>query len=262
MKKLGIAMLALAAGMASVPVYAMDMGQGARFGAGLGRYSGEATAFIFDFEGNPLAIPCPPEGEPVSSECRQEGVTATFGGELGYTINLADFYADIGLNLLRTKSEEQNLWRTDLLFTLGYYLTENWSIFAGVRRGWQGDGVFNDDQFEELGPYVGFGYGGIPLGGWGTLNMSAAYNFDKVENYPIPVEELDYGGISLKFGMNFRNTPHSLQLRLQRFSGDDTVEIFDTDSGNEIPDGTFLGRFDYELEETWAVLSYVYTLAW
>jgi hypothetical protein len=262
MKMIGTAMLAVAAGATSVPVFAMDMGQGARFGAALGRYSGEASTRPFDAGGNPFAIPCPIPDGPPATECSAKGVSATYGGELGYTLNLADFYADVGLNLLRTKSGGDNLWRTDLLFTVGYYITDNWSAFAGFRRGWQGDGVFNDDVFEETGPYVGFGYGGIPLGGWGTLNMSAAYNFDEVKNFPIDGEDLDYPGISLKFGMNFRNTPHSLQLRLQRFSGDDSVALIDADPQNEIPDGTTLGRFEYDLEETWAVLSYVYTLAW
>ena len=244
------AMMLMASGLlaASLPTFAMDMAQGARVGVGGGRYSGEANTRPFDGTGTPLSVTCP-DGS-TSTECTAKSVTGTYGGEIGYTINIADFYADLGLNLLRTASGDEDLWRTDLLFTVGYYLTENWSLFAGVRRGWQGDGVFNDDAFEEIGPYVGVGYGGIPLGGWGTLNMSAAYNFDKVKNFPLEDEELDYPGVSLKFGMNFKNTPHSVQLRLQRFSGDDSVSVGSA------------GRVDYDLEETWAVLSYVFTLAW
>ncbi len=249
MKKLGIAFVFVAASVASLPSHAMDVAQGARFGAGGGRYSGEASTRLFDGSGNPAVFPVPcPDGS-TSSECKGVSVTGTYGGELGYTLSLSDFYADVGLNMLRTKSEDQNLWRTDLLFTVGYYLTENWSLFGGFRRGWQGDGIFNDDVFQELGPYLGVGFGGIPLGGWGTLNVSAAYNFDKVKDFPVDGKDLDYPGVSLKLGMNFKNTPHSLQLRLQRFSGDDSLAVGP-------------GRLEYELEENWAVLSYVFTLAW
>jgi hypothetical protein len=252
MKRFAKMLMATGLVAASLPTFAMDVAQGARFGAGGGRYSGEANTRAFDGAGNPAPINCavlaPGSNQVAANECGSKSITGTYGGEVGYTINLADFYADVGLNMLRTKSGEEDLWRTDLLFTVGYYLNENWSLFAGFRRGWQGDGIFNDDVFEEIGPYVGLGFGGIPLGGWGTLNLSAAYNFDEVKNFPIDGEDLDYPGISLKFGMNFRNTPHSIQLRLQRFEGDDSI------SG--------VGRVDYDLEETWAVLSYVFTLAW
>jgi hypothetical protein len=258
MKRFAKMLMATGLAVASLPALALDIAQGARVGVGGGRYSGEANTSLSDPGGNPIAVNCAAIGsnQVGPNECGLKSVTGTYGGEFGYTLNLADFYADLGLNMLRTKSGDEDLWRTDLLFTVGYYLSENWSLFAGLRRGWQGDGIFNDDVFEEIGPYVGLGFGGIPIGSWATLNMSAAYNFDKVKNFPNDDSDLDYPGISLKFGMNFKNTPHSLQLRLQRFSGDDSLRISPAD-----PDCPSC-RVDFDLEETWAVLSYVFTLAW
>jgi hypothetical protein len=250
MKRLAIVSLVLGACAASTSTYAMEMTQGARLGAALGRYGNEDRIRGFDQTGNPT-----------TPELGLTTVELTYGGELGYTLTFGDFYSDIGLNVLRTKAGDEKFWRTDGLFTLGYYITDNWSVFAGVRRGWQGDGVFNSKKFWEFGPYVGFGYGGIPLGGWGTMNTSFAYNFDRVEGFfrdipnTPPGFDYYYPGISVKLGMNVKGTPHSLQLRLQRFGRGNTVPVQDSGGNN-------IGRIDFNFTETWAVLSYVFTLAW
>src|ERR1044071_7913943 len=158
MKRFTKMLMVTGLGLASLPSWGMDITQGARIGAAVGRYSGHGEVSTFD-----------PSGTFVPAfSAESTNVRATYGGEVGYTINLADFYADVGLNLLRVRFADQDNWRTDLLFTLGYYLNDNWSLFAGFRRGWQGDGVFNDETFKEFGPYVGVGFGGIPLGGWGS----------------------------------------------------------------------------------------------
>jgi hypothetical protein len=236
-------LLVIGLGAASLPAAAMDVAQGARFGLGLGRWSDDAKTHLTDVTTNTDL------GNSDSTNVR-----LTYGGEVGYTLTLGDFYSDVGLNLLRVKFEESQNWRTDLLFTVGYYINDNWSVFAGIRRGWQGDGVFKDDVFNEFGPYAGVGFGGLPLGGWGILNTSFAYNFDKVRDFPLDGTDFSYPGVSVKLGLNFKGTPHSLQLRLQRFSGDGSVDG-QLDNGDT-------GRFDFKLTETWAVLSYVFTLAW
>jgi hypothetical protein len=124
-----------------------------------------------------------------------------------------------------------------------------WSVFIGVRRGWQGDGIFNDDAFEELGPFFGGGFGGVNIGrGW-TLNAAASLNLSKVDNFPSDGQDLDYPGLGLRVGVSPPNSPHALQLRVQSFSGDDKV-VFDTGE-----------RIEYELKETYVLLSYLYRLA-
>jgi hypothetical protein len=229
----------------------MDTTQAARLGVGAGRYGINFRETGYDTT-----------GARVTDELGFKNVQATYGGEFGYTLTMSDFYTDAGLNMLRTKQGDDTTWRTDLLLTVGYYLNDNWSLFAGFRRGWQGDGVFKQDKFEEIGPYVGFGFGGIGLGNWGLLNTSFAYNFDRVKRLFASVPDTDrnksfnYPGLSLKLGLNFKGTPHSLQLRVQRFGNSSSVGVIDDATG------TPAGRIDFNLTETWAVLSYVFTLAW
>jgi len=146
MKRFATMLLVAGLGATSLPAVAMEMGQAARFGAAVGRYSSELKVEGFDSGGNLVA------GGDVTN------VKLTYGGELGYTITLSDFYADIGLNMLKVRLQNVDNWRTDALFTVGYYLNDNWSLFAGFRRGWQGDGVFKQDKFREIGPYLGFGF--------------------------------------------------------------------------------------------------------
>lgn len=252
MKRFAIMLLASGLGAASLPSYAMEMGQATRLGASVGRYEGVGRVRGFD-----------PSGTPVTDEITNRTVRLTYGGELGYTITMADFYADLGLYALRVKFQDEQNWRTDLLATFGYYINDSWTVFAGFRRGWQGPHIFNDDTFKELGPYVGFGYGGIPLGGGWNMNTTAAYNFDKVKNFPgapagfhTEPSDFNYPGISLKLSVNKKGTPHSLQLRLQRFSKGASDQIIDDSTGSSI------GRVDFNLTETWALLSYVFTLGW
>jgi len=238
MKRFAMMLLVTGLGVSSLPAAAMEMGQAARFGAAVGRYSSGLKVEGFDSGGN-LVV-----GGDVTN------VKLTYGGELGYTLTLSDFYADVGLNMLRVRLQNVDNWRTDALFTVGYYLNDNWSVFAGFRRGWQGDGVFKQDKFREIGPYLGFGFGGMPLGSWGVFNSSFAYNFDRIENIAGTDIDFSYPGVSAKFGLNLKGTPHSLQLRVQHFWGDKS-QGFD--------DGS---RIDIDLKETWAVLSYVFTLGW
>lgn len=250
MKRFATMLLVAGLGATSLPAFAMEMGQAARFGAAVGRYSAADRLRGFDNT-----------GAPQSDELTFNTVKFTYGGEAGYTVTLGDFYADAGLNILRTKLGDEQLWRTDLLLTAGYYINDNWSVFAGFRRGWQGTDVFNSSRFWEAGPYVGFGLGGMQMGPHLVFNSSFAYNFDRVKGFFRDVAgtpgdfEYYYPGISAKFGLNLKGTPHSLQLRLQRFGRGNTVPIIDG-SGNR------LGRVDFNFTETWAVLSYVFTLAW
>ena len=231
-----------AAGMvaASLPAYSMDVVNTFRVGASAGRYSGDATVDVFDTDGQTLLF-----------SGGAKGVGLTWGVPIGYTLTLGNFYGDLGLETLWVEQQDPTN-RTDLLLTLGYYITDNWTVFAGLRRGWQGEGrrPFHQDDFNELGPYVGFGYGGIPLGKAVLLNIAAAYNFDRIRNFFQTEKDFDYPGVSLRLGLNMKGTPHSVQLRVQRFSGDDRFVFSDGSALN------------VELKEWWAVMSYVYSIGW
>jgi hypothetical protein len=238
MKRWTSVLIVIGLGASSVPAAALEIAQAARVGAAAGRYAGHLKDERFD-SGGALA-----DGGDATN------VKLTYGGEVGYTFTFGDAYADLGLNMLKVRLQDNDNWRTDLLLTVGYYLNDKWSLFTGLRRGWQGGKLFNDDQFEELGPYLGFGFGGVQLGQSLLFNSSFAYNFDRVKDFAGAGTGFAYPGVSAKLGLNLKGTPHSLQLRVQHFWGDQS-DLF--------ADGS---RRDLELRETWAVLSYVFSIGW
>src|SRR5438034_75931 len=80
MKRATATLLFAVIGTASLPSYALDITQAARFGASAGRYEGEAKADVFD------------SGGALFGSADQTTVRFTYGGALGYALGVGDFY--------------------------------------------------------------------------------------------------------------------------------------------------------------------------
>ncbi|WP_370305685.1 hypothetical protein [Sinimarinibacterium flocculans] len=181
----------------------------------------------------------------------------SYGVQTGFSMALGDFFGDVALEYYAPLVDSGSLDRTDVLATLGYLIGANWSVFAGYRQGMQGDGLMDDETFEESGFYVGFGYGGMQMGPI-IVGTSLAYNFSDAE-IPDATDEFDYDGISLKVSISPKDAPqHSVQLRYQRFAGDlaFTPIPLGIDS-NEDGVEDFLDGFD--LTESYLQLTYAYS---
>lgn len=213
-----------------------------RIGPTVGTYQGEVKVRIADVNNVTLI------DETVGGDSE-----LMYGFQGGLTASDGRLFLDLALDYLRVELADEKVDRTDLTFTGGFKLGSNGSFFAGYRIGAQGDGVFNDDNFEESGPFIGAGLGGLSAGPL-YLGASAAFNFSNVDDFPVPGEDLDYDGISVKFSAALKSMPsHSLQLRIQQFEGDGSVGA-DTDM-----DGDADLRTDFELEETYLQLYYIYS---
>ncbi|MES0872792.1 hypothetical protein [Sinimarinibacterium thermocellulolyticum] len=176
----------------------------------------------------------------------------SFGLQTGASVAVSNFFADLSVEYLDVQIDGGDFDRSDLLLTAGYLIGDHWSAFAGYRRGTQGDGVFDDKTFSESGFFVGAGYAGFELGPF-MMGTSLAYNFSKAEDFPFPGDEFDYGGVSLKLAVNPKAAPqHTIQLRYQRFTGDDSPR-------RELEsDGIPVRVETVELTESYVQLSYAY----
>jgi hypothetical protein len=224
MKRFSSMLLAVSIGAVAAPVHAVDFVQSVSAGPLIGYYHQSVTATN---DGN-------------GQEATDSVNSFVYGGALGYYVLVGSFYGNLGLELLRGRLGAEILDRTDVLPTLGYYVTNNLSVFAGYRWAYQGPNFFNNDDFDERGPYVGVGYGGIPLAADWMLGTSLAYNFDTVKDFF--VDDYRYHGIGIKLSANKAGSPHSFQLRAQRFSGEEST-----------------GGITLELSEIYVTTSYSYS---
>jgi hypothetical protein len=178
-----------------------------------------------------------------------------YGLQGGLTAGYGRFFGDLAVEYLRLDFQKNELDRTDVLVSLGSKVGTYGSLYVGYRSGMQGDGLFNDDTFKESGPFIGAGLGGIPAGAL-ILGGSVAYNFSKVDDFPVDGQKLDYEGVSIKFSAALASMPqHSLQLRFQNFNGDDSIsEDLDDDGNDDL-------KVDFELEESYLQLYYIYSFS-
>lgn len=237
----------LAAGVAQ----AVDLGYSGRVGAMAGGYNGELSIRVTETEGG---------ASQSGSLTAGDEWKAAYGIPLGFTMAIDDFFVDLGLELMQVEFDGDDLKRTDILLTSGYFIGDRWSLFVGFRKGMQGDGFFDSETFDEQGFFVGGGVGGIEAGPL-LLNASLAYNLSKVDDYP-PGQELDYDGLSLKFSGSLAGAPqHSLELRYQRFSGDDALNFVGSCGPGVLQNSSQTAdscRLDFELTESYLQLSYIY----
>lgn len=152
----------------------------------------------------------------------------TYGLLAGTTLGVGRFFADVGIEYsayaggddLDGDGEEDDSYRTDGLLTLGAYVGDRWVLFAGYRNATFGDGFFSDEGGNtEVGPFFGGGVSFRP-GRRISLGASLAYNLLTLEVQGTPIDDLDLTGLSAKFQLNVLETPHSVYLRYQRFTGD------------------------------------------
>lgn len=211
------AVAGLAALACTSVVQAEDLSFSARAGLAGGGYRNSSTADFTLLNDN--------------TEVKTSGGNSSYfayGPQVGVSARFGNIFTDLAVEYLEVRNDDTNpitekefeLDRTDALLTVGYLIDNRWSVFGGYRRGFQGDGPFDDETFRESGFYVGGGVGGVTAGGF-ILGASLAYNFSEGKDFPNPGDDIDYNGISLKVSIVPAATPqHALQLRYQRFSGD------------------------------------------
>ncbi|MDP9141670.1 MAG: hypothetical protein M3O62_12860 [Pseudomonadota bacterium] len=232
----------------------------ARVGPSLGMYAqdSELGFRLFDANGDEL--------EGFSTEFNGDD-EPSYGIQTGFSSAYGDFFTDIAIEYQMVDTDTNaELDRTDILVSAGSLVGDHLSFFAGYRRGMQGDGAFNDDTFSESGLFVGAGVGGMSMGPI-IVGSSVAYNLSEAKDFPQEGSSFLYKGISVKLSASLASLPaHSLQLRYQRFNGDDTVSSalaeasttpVDIDEDG-VADGFFqLDRV--ELTETYIQLTYLYS---
>jgi len=240
--------VAAAAGLLCVSgaAQAQDVVFSPRIGPTIGSYQNDSSFRISDLSGTQSAV--------VESDDSWE---LAYGLQAGFSLAFSDFFGDVAIEYLAVDSDA-DLDRTDVLLTAGYLIGRHWSAFAGYRMGMQGDGAFDDETFKESGFFVGGGVGGIEAGPL-LLGASLAYNFSQAEDFPFQGDEFDYQGVSLKGSLSLQSMPqHSLQLRFQRFTGDDQPGTPIDLDGDGLADATL---DDIELTESYVQLTYVYAFA-
>lgn len=224
-----------------------EMAFGARIGPTVGFYEGELSPFRLTQDGV-VVFDQGVQGDRESLYGIQTGIGTAFG----------DFFVDFGLDLLNIKTEPDEAKRTDIVLTGGYFIGSNWTVFGGIRDGRQGDGFFDKknkegNEFHEQGVFLGGGVGG--QAGAVRLDGSLAVNFSKVKDFA-GGDDLDYPGISVKFAGSLASMPqHGLQLRYQRFSGDDSIAFQSDDDNDGVPENNL---FEFGITEEYYQLTYLY----
>lgn len=206
-------------------VSAQGLGLSARVGVTSGIYNNE-----FEQAGQP---PVEADGESI------------YGLVGSVTLPIANQWAaTAALELAQIQFSDGNLENTDVQLSVAYLVSSRWAVSAGYRIRPQGDGFFNDDVFDENGPFVGASLSGLELG---TVvgRVSAAYSLSEIslaDGTSGEEAELDYDGISVRLGVSLKSAPqHSLEFRYQRFNGDDV----------------FMGQ-EFEITEEYLQAYYVY----
>lgn len=139
----------------------------------------------------------------------------------GYTVAWDSTFFDIGVEYQTVDgdSDSADFDRTDVLISLGTFLPKDFSFSYGYRFGWQGDGVLDDDFYQETGPFVGLGLPSFAIVGDWTVNTSVAVNFTELD-LPGVEQDVDFFGVSGRAAISKPGLPHSFGLRVQRFDGD------------------------------------------
>lgn len=187
-----------------------------------------------------------------------------YGLATGLTAGFGDFFADAGLEYLASEfaggAGSVEFDRVDILLTLGYLVGARGSVFGGFRVSKQGSEVFDDDLQDEEGFFIGAGLGGLDMGSV-LISASAAYNFSELKEAGFSTTgsdqpDVDYDGFSVKLAAALKAKPqHSLELRVQRFNGDDSFSAVADFDGDGVAEEV---RASAEFTETYVQLTYLY----
>ena len=145
----------------------------------------------------------------------------SFGLLTGYTMALESIFFDLGLEYqtVNGDGDSADFDRTDVLLSVGTFLPRDFSVSAGYRFGWQGDGFLDDDFYRETGPFVGVGFPTFPVFADWEMSTSAAVNFTELD-LPGVSQDIDFFGLSGRAAVSKPGLPHTFGLRVQRFNGD------------------------------------------
>lgn len=176
---------------------------------GVGRVGALAGVYDFDFEFSAGGL-----------SANESSSELSVGLLTGYTVAWETFFADLALEYQTVDGDDTaDFDRTDILLSVGAFLPADFSASIGYRFGYQGDGAFDDDFYNETGPFVGIGFPSFGVGGDWTVSTSAAVNFTELE-FPNNATA-DFFGISGRAAISKPGMPHSFGLRLQQFSDDE-----------------------------------------
>lgn len=160
---------------------------------------------------------------------RTEQTSGLFGLLGGTTVTLDRLFGDFSIEFEKYSkqrdldgdgAEDDDVFRSDSVLTLGAYLGDSWLVFLGARHATFGDGFFSDTGGNaEDGPFVGAGYSMKTNKKW-ALGASLAFNALTLKVNGQPVDDVDLAGLSAKVQVNRLGSPHSFFLRWQHFKGD------------------------------------------
>ncbi len=111
--------------------------------------------------------------------------------------------------------------RTDLKFTVGQQFSLGLVPFIGYRIAYQGDGLLDDENYQEKGIVLGLAYSGIELGKAAKLGLSVAYNDDELEFDNGAT--VDVTGYSARATVNLTGVPLGFSLKYQTFEDDRSI---------------------------------------
>lgn len=213
----------LAVGIVAILAFGMS-GLAQAEGAWTGRVGALGGPYKFKDKFTDTAGNFGPPGMEYSSE---DGNT-DYGILLGTTVGVGRFFGDLGTELT-TYAEKQdvdgdgtldNYYRSDILATLGAYIGDRWTAFAGYRDALFGTRVYSEKNGDtEKGPFVGGGVSFRP-GDKVAIGVSLAYNFLKLSFQGQTIDNFNLNGLSGKVQASLLGTPHSVFLRWQHFKGD------------------------------------------
>lgn len=169
------------------------------------------TAGSYEFEAG---------GPPTDSNAY--GVQIGFGGSVGR------IFLDWGMDYQHVANDF--LDRTDYLFTGGVFIGDRWSAFGGYRYGNFGDDFTatstDSNYYQASGPFLGGSFS-QRIGDRVALNLALAYNFVEYTDPDGTSLDISADGFSGKLQANILDTPHSIYLRAQSFTGEDDANTFE-----------------------------------
>ena len=162
-----------------------------------------------------------------------------WGAGLGAGLAVKDFFGDLAVDYYHIPDNDVHgkLVRTDTTATVGYRVGLRLAPFGGYRHGLQDDhAAFGSNIWTENGWIAGLGLGPFSMGDSVRLSLSGAYNWNHIDFDG--GGDTTFNGLSGKLRLGLSGTPHSIELRYQRFTT------------------TFFG---FDVKETYTFLAYVFT---
>jgi hypothetical protein len=202
-----------------------------RIGAALGHYDGNLD---IDVSGS------------ASGRQSENESSNIFGAFLGANLVGTKFYGDLGVEFL----DVDDFDLTEIIGSGGIFLNPHWNIFIGYRLATQGDGVMDDEFYQEKGPVAGITFSKRVFES-NTFSMTAAYNRSKFDFSDAKDDTADGFVAKVQYGW-IRKQHHAVGIRVRAF-------YFDSESEDDNPNSDIPIRTSRSLEETYTTVYYQIT---